>query len=149
MHWRIYRRIVLLVLFASCLYFTSASYSQQQNDQIAPVQYIDVEELKTQMAQGAVTVLDVRGGYGSADSKIKGAMHVKLRKLKSRLLMPPLKDVPRSREIVTYCACPNDEASIRAAEVLNESGFKNVRVLKGGWVAWKQSKGPVEAVVVR
>ena len=78
------------------------------------------------------------------DNKIKGAIYVKLRKLRSRLGLPPLKDVPRNREVVTYCACPNDESSIRAAQTLLQSGFKRVRVLKGGWLAWKKANGQVE-----
>lgn len=148
MNWRIYRHLMLLVLLGSCLYFTSPSYSQQQNTQTFPVQYIEVDELKSHLAQGSVTVLDVRGSSDlmAEDNKIKGAIHVKLRKLKSRLVMPPLKDVSKNREVVAYCACPNDEASIRAAQVLTESGFKNVRVLRGGWVAWKRSKGPMESM---
>ncbi len=147
MNRRIYRHLILLVLLSSCFYFTSRAYSQEQNTQTFPVQYIEVDELKTHIAQGSVTILDVRGSTDLGDeNKIKGSMHVKLRKLKSRLLLPPLKDVSRNRELVTYCACPNDEASIRAAQVLTESGFKNVRVLKGGWVAWKRSKGPTEAM---
>jgi rhodanese-related sulfurtransferase len=147
MNWRIYRKLGLLVLFASCLYFTSPSHSQERSAQTFPVQYIDVDELKTHMDQASVTILDVRGSYvGESENKIKGAIHVKVRKLKSRLQLPPLKDIPKNREIVTYCACPNDEASIRAAQVLTESGFKNVRVLKGGWAAWKRSKGPIEAI---
>ncbi|MFZ0063086.1 MAG: rhodanese-like domain-containing protein [Pyrinomonadaceae bacterium] len=76
--------------------------------------------------------------------KIKGAVYVKLRRLKYRLAFPPLKDVPRNRDVVTYCACPNDEASIRAAQVLRESGFTRVHVLKGGWVVWKKANGQIE-----
>ena len=111
------------------------------------VQFITAEELKAKVARSEpVAIIDVRGSNGllANDNKIKGAVYVKLRRLKSRLAMAPLKDVPRDREVVTYCACPNDESSIRAAEILLESGFKRVRVLKGGWVTWKQAKGQVE-----
>lgn len=113
----------------------------------APIPFVSVEELKTKLAKNeTVTIIDVRGSSTllENDNKIKGAIYVKLRRLKSRLGMPPLKDVPRNREVVTYCACPNDESSIRAAEMLLESGFTRVRVLKGGWVNWKRANGPVE-----
>jgi rhodanese-related sulfurtransferase len=110
------------------------------------VQYVSADELKAKLTKNeAVTIIDVRGGAAlESDNKIKGAVYVKLRKLKSRLGMPPLRDVPRDREVVTYCACPNDESSIRAAQLLTESGFKRVRVLKGGWVTWKRANGQVE-----
>lgn len=111
------------------------------------VQFVTVEELKAKLAKNEpVTIIDVRGSTGvlENDNKIKGAVYVKLRRLKSRLVIPPLRDVPRDREVVTYCACPNDESSVRAAQMLLESGFKRVRVLKGGWVTWKRANGAVE-----
>ena len=117
----------------------------QQNS--AAVQFITAEELKIKLTKSeAVTIIDVRGSSTLAqnDNKIKGAIYVKMRKLKSRLGLPPLRDVPRNREVVTYCACPNDEASISAAQMLRESGFKRVRVLKGGWLTWQKVKGQVE-----
>jgi rhodanese-related sulfurtransferase len=56
----------------------------------------------------------------------------------------PLKDTPKDREIVTYCACPADESSISAAQTLQDAGFTRVRVLQGGWTEWLKVKGPVQ-----
>lgn len=111
------------------------------------VQMISAEELKTKItANQPLTIIDVRSseGYANSNNTLKGAIHFKLRKLKSRLAFPPLKDLPKDREIITYCACPNDESSIAAAQILQASGFKNVRVLQGGWQAWLKANGPVE-----
>lgn len=115
--------------------------------QSSGIEFITAEELKAKLNRNEpVAIVDVRGDGGllNSDNKIRGAVYVKLRRLKYRLAFPPLKDVPRDREVVTYCACPNDESSIRAALILREAGFKNVRVLKGGWVVWKKAKGQVE-----
>lgn len=111
------------------------------------VDMITAEELKAKLtANQPVTIIDVRGGesYSASSNTIKGAIHFKVRKIKSRLKYAPLKDLPRDREIVTYCACPNDESSITAAQVLQASGFKRVRVLVGGWTEWLRANGPVE-----
>ena len=111
------------------------------------VDLISVEELKAKFtANEAVVIIDVRGSesYANSDSKIKGAIHVNVRKLKFRLGFAPLKDVPKDREIVTYCACPSEEASIKAAQVLLENGFKRVRALKGGWQEWQRAAGATE-----
>ena len=81
------------------------------------VQLITAEELKGKLARNErVTIIDVRStnNYAESTNKIKGSVHVKLRRLQSRLTLPPLKDVPRVQEIITYCACPSDEASIAA-----------------------------------
>ncbi len=93
-----------------------------------------------------LTIIDVRGseGYAASSQRIKGAFHFKLRRLKSRLAFAPLKDLPKDREIVTYCACPKDESSISAAQVLQSSGFTNVKVLQGGWTDWMRAGGPVQ-----
>jgi len=117
----------------------------QQNS--SGIEFITAEELKAKLAKNEpVTIIDVRAASGLPDggNKIKGAVYVKLRRLKYRLTFPPLRDVPRNREVVTYCACPNDESSVKAAQVLLEAGFKHVRVLKGGWVVWKKANGQVE-----
>ena len=114
----------------------------------AAVEFVTPEELKATLAKNRpVTILDVRAtsNLTESDSKIKGALHIKLRKLESRLALPPLKNIARDAEVVTYCACPNDEASIRAAQLLKNAGFTRVRVLKGGWLSWKKANGQIEA----
>lgn len=126
--------------------FASGQVAEKNSSE---VEFITAEELKAKLAKNEpVTIIDVRGSSSSLDSnkKIKGAIYVKLRRLKHRLAFAPLKDVPRTREVVTYCACPNDESSVRAVQVLREAGFKRVRVLKGGWVVWKKANGQVESM---
>lgn len=111
------------------------------------VNMITVEELKSKLAKNEpVLILDVRSSEGFANSTVtvKGSHHFKLRKLKSRLPYPPFKDLPRDREIVTYCACPKDESSIEAAQILQASGFTRVRVLHGGWTEWLKANGPTQ-----
>ena len=128
----------------------SADLTQSRVDPQASsqIQFITAEELKAQIAKNQpLTIIDVRSTEGSAsdERKIKGAIHVKLRRLKYRLGFSPLKEAPRDREVVTYCACPSDEAGIRAAQVLLDAGFKRVRVLKGGWAVWQKVNGQMDA----
>ena len=135
-------RVYLFALFVLVL-----SVITVQAQTPAAVDMITAEELKAKLASNEpVVIIDVRSpqGYAASTTTIKGAIHFKSRKLKSRLKYAPLKDLPKDREIVTYCACPNDESSISAAQVLQASGFKRVRVLQGGWNEWLRAKGPVE-----
>src|ERR1044072_9410520 len=92
---------------------------------------ITAEEQTSKLAtEQTVMVLDVRSpeAFANSTTTVKGSYHYKLRKFRYRLQYPPFKDLPRNTEIVTYCACPNDEASIAAAQLLQESGFKQVKV---------------------
>lgn len=45
-------------------------------------------------------------------------------------------DFPADRDIVLYCACPNEESARRAAQLLLSRGFKRARPLAGGLDAW-------------
>ena len=133
------------LLFLAFIVVMSSALSYAQN---APnVEMISADELKAKVTNNQpVTIIDVRSseGYAAATTTVKGAIHFKVRKLKYRLAYPPLKNVPKDQEIVTYCACPKDEASIAAAQILQAAGFKRVKVLQGGWQEWLRANGPVE-----
>ncbi len=46
-------------------------------------------------------------------------------------------DLPRDRDVILYCSCPQDAASIQAAWKLREKGFTRVWPLAGGIEAWR------------
>ena len=132
-----------LVWFALLLTLAAVAQAQQP----VSVNMITAEELKAKLAKNEqVTVIDVRSAEGFANSSttLKGSWHYKVRRLKSRLNYAPLKNLPRNSEIVTYCACPKDEASISAAQILQAAGFTRVKVLRGGWHEWLRVNGPVQ-----
>ena len=104
-----------------------------------PIEFIAPEELKAKIANHEpVSIVDLRGPslYASADKTIVGAVHAKVRRVVYRL-----REFPRDREVITYCACSADQAAIIGARSLIANGFKRVRVLKGGWNAWLQAGG--------
>ena len=124
--------------------------AQAKPDQpkLPEVAQITAEELKARLAKNEpMIIIDLREAaiFNDDPNKIKGAFHVKERRLRYRLSFAPFKDIPRDRLIVTYCACPSDEISARAAQILLDAGFKGARVLKGGWQAWLKAGGQLEA----
>jgi len=46
------------------------------------------------------------------------------------------RDIPRDRDVILYCACPQDAASMQAAWTLREKGLARVWPLAGGIEAW-------------
>jgi len=133
----------LFILAAIILLSSMVAHAQDAPN----VSMISADELKTKVAsKHPVTIIDVRSseGYAASSTTIKGALHFKVRKLRSRLTYAPFKDLPRDREIITYCACPKDQSSIAAAQILQAAGFKRVKVLQGGWQEWLRVSGPVE-----
>jgi rhodanese-related sulfurtransferase len=119
-----------------------ATKLQSKQQQPASIDFISPDELKTMIARNEpVTIVDLRGPnvYAQSEKTIKGAIHTKVRRVVYRL-----RELPRDRELITYCECPADEAAIIGSRSLLANGFKRVRVLKGGWQAWLQAGGQVQ-----
>ena len=96
---------------------------------------ISVGELRELIENdGQPVVIDVRSDVGrSLDARrIPGALGVELAGLKR----PLIATLPRDREIVLYCNCPNEASAATAARVLASHGFTRVRPLAGGLEAW-------------
>jgi rhodanese-related sulfurtransferase len=53
-------------------------------------------------------------------------------------------DLPRDRDIILYCTCPNEASSVSAALRLRKMGIMRVRLLLGGFDAWKRLSYPLE-----
>jgi len=91
------RRIFLAVLLAcAALSCAAPAGAQTAAAQEAPPDRVTLEEFKALRAAGKVFVLDVRF---QIDTKIKGAAHIPLDQLESRL-----SELPKDREIITYCS---------------------------------------------
>jgi rhodanese-related sulfurtransferase len=86
---------IFLALLLTCAALPAAARAQAAALQV-PADRITLEEFKRLRDAGKVYVLDVR--Y-SIETKIKGATHVPLDQLESRL-----SELPHDREIVTYCS---------------------------------------------
>ncbi len=83
-------------------------------------------------------LLDVRENNEVKAGKLKGAKHIPLGNLKTRLNeLEQNKDQP----IVVYCRSGNRSAN--AAGVLTKHGFEEVYNLKGGITAWESDNLPV------
>jgi membrane protein DedA with SNARE-associated domain/rhodanese-related sulfurtransferase len=57
-----------------------------------------------------------------------------------------LDKVPRDREVVVYCACPNEATAAKVALQLRGHGFRHVRPLAGGIDAWVSAGLAVDVI---
>jgi len=51
--------------------------------------------------------------------------------------------LPRDKEIILYCTCPNEATSARMAILLRKQGIKTIRPLQGGLDAWRDRGYPI------
>ncbi|WP_085316566.1 DedA family protein/thiosulfate sulfurtransferase GlpE [Derxia lacustris] len=103
---------------------------------------ISVDELRALLDGDAAPVLiDVRSKTGIEidPRRIPGAQPVALGDIASHAAQ-----LPRDREIVLYCNCPNEVSAAQAARLLAARGFTRVRPLLGGLDAWVLAGGDVE-----
>jgi membrane protein DedA with SNARE-associated domain/rhodanese-related sulfurtransferase len=95
---------------------------------------ISVEELHAMMSRGDdVLLLDVRSRlHRRLDGRsIPGSTPIDLDDVDQALAK-----IPRDREIVVYCACPNEATAASVALRLRKSGVSRIRPLAGGVDGW-------------
>ena len=95
---------------------------------------ISVDELyRLTDAELKPVIVDVRSQTARAlePRRIPGALHVPLHAVDHHV-----KDLPREREIILYCTCPNEASAAQVAKILMNNGFTKVRPLHGGLDAW-------------
>jgi membrane protein DedA with SNARE-associated domain/rhodanese-related sulfurtransferase len=105
---------------------------------------ISADELYRQMDKGEIPlIVDVRSQTARElePRRIPGALHVPLGAIDEHA-----RDLPRDRDIILYCTCPNEVSAAEAAKLLMDSGFRRVRPLHGGLDAWIAAGYDVEAL---
>jgi rhodanese-related sulfurtransferase len=105
---------------------------------------ISVDELYGLIDAGAAPlIVDVRSPTARSlePRRIPGAVHVPLNAVDHHV-----KELPRDREIILYCTCPNEASAAQAAKLLMDRGFRRVRPLHGGLDAWIAAGYAVEAL---
>ena len=103
---------------------------------------ITVDELNEMLEAGEnPIVLDVRA---LADMErdpmlIRTARHMTLDEVETRH-----HEIPRDRDVILYCSCPNEASAARVALALRRKGIVRVKPLLGGMDAWRERNFPLD-----
>lgn len=103
---------------------------------------ITAGELNGRMEAGEdLTVVDLRHPleFDSDRVKVPGALHMLPGELARRH-----EEIPRDRDVVLYCTCPNEATSAMMTLRLHRLGITRVRPLAGGFDAWVEGGFPLE-----
>ena len=52
--------------------------------------------------------------------------------------------LPRNKTLILYCSCAHEEDSTDTAAKLAKMGYRNLKVLEGGFLKWSELKYPIE-----
>jgi membrane protein DedA with SNARE-associated domain/rhodanese-related sulfurtransferase len=102
---------------------------------------ITPEELKGKIDAGEdVIILDLRHAldFEAQPETIPGALHMDAAELEEAHEV-----IPRDREIVLFCACPNEVTAARLALLLRSKGITRIRPLAEGYEGWRSRGFPM------
>ncbi|HEY2861274.1 MAG TPA: VTT domain-containing protein [Terracidiphilus sp.] len=105
---------------------------------------LEPEELWLQIQNGdEVYIIDLRHPLEQLTDPftLPGALRVAPDDLAARVI-----EIPRDRDIVLYCTCPNEETAAHTALKLQKLGVERIRPLRGGYAGWKSLGYPMDAI---
>jgi rhodanese-related sulfurtransferase len=107
---------------------------------------ITLEQLRGKLNAGEdILLLDLQGRPGSSTKRmaIPGAVRINPRRLEQYREV----EIPRSQQVVLYCACPGEFTSARVTLALRQKGIEDVRPLAGGLQGWRDRGFPATTEV--
>jgi rhodanese-related sulfurtransferase len=146
---------VLGATAALCLLLPVSGFAQQSKekkgafidgeyveDYVYVPDFIAPEELKKQIEEKSpnLVIVDTAAAPVWEEEHIPGAVNFPY----SNHITAPV-PLPREKMLVIYCACKDHEDSTDVARQLSLLGYRNVKVLKGGWFKWVDLKYKTES----
>jgi membrane protein DedA with SNARE-associated domain/rhodanese-related sulfurtransferase len=110
------------------------------------VSRITPDELKEKIdANEEVIVVDLRHSleFEAEPETIPGAVHMDAAEMEEALEV-----IPRDRDIVLFCNCPNEATAAEMASRLQRLGITRIRPLAGGLDGWKNRGFPLQALKI-
>ena len=112
----------------------------------ATIKECTVNQVKDGLGPGTI-LIDIRESDEYARGHVPGAVHVP-RGMLEFLILETLKHIgtkadPADADIVLYCGTGGRSAL--ATKSLDDMGFRNVRSMDGGIVAWNEASLPIDA----
>ncbi|MHB8519930.1 MAG: DedA family protein/thiosulfate sulfurtransferase GlpE [Limisphaerales bacterium] len=124
------------------LYFAYRYFQRHRLLRELRIARITVDELHERQEAGEnPVILDLRPDVELEQdpSLIRGALHMSMEEVERRQ-----HEIPRDRDVILYCSCPNEVSSARVALALRRNGISRVRPLLGGIDAWRERNYPTE-----
>ncbi len=131
--------VILIAAFAS--YIGWKYVARQRFIRELRVSRITVEELKLKMDHAEdMVIVDLRHSldFEADPETIPGAFRMDAQELRQKN-----DKLPRDRQIILYCTCPNEATSAQLAILLRKQGVQQIRPLQGGLDAWRDRGYPV------
>jgi membrane protein DedA with SNARE-associated domain/rhodanese-related sulfurtransferase len=134
--------LIVLIVGALALYIAYKYIHRQLLLRKLRVARITADQLKQMMDNGhEMMIVDLRQPLDIQVDPytIPGALRMAVEELEHRH-----HEIPRDRDVILYCACPNEATAARMALLLKKNGITRVRPLAGGVEAWRERNFPLQ-----
>ncbi len=103
------------------------------------------EIFKKQEAGEPLYILDLRSAAALKEDPtvLRGAIYMNVGDVERRH-----REIPRDRDVVVYCSCPNEVTAAKVALLLQRKGIARVRPLLGGIDGWRERNYPVATLTL-
>ncbi len=105
------------------------------------IRFITVAEAEDLFAARGASFLDSRSRREFAAGHVPGAKNLPLEEHRKGV-RPEAAGVPLERTLVVYCEGGDCRGSVTLARLLHDAGFRDIRVLTGGWAEWRAAGLP-------
>ena len=130
------RRVVSLFL-AHCVIALVMVFSVASAQEVQSIKPEDLKKLIE--SKSDIVVVDTQPKSAYDMGHIAGAVNFPWA---SQIKTPS--NLPRNKLLVLYCACSHEEDSTDMAEqLMKKFGYKQVKVLEGGWLRWEELGYPI------
>src|SRR6202035_1753788 len=136
--------VLVLVLAAFAGYIGWKYYNRRRFLRKLRISRITPEELKEKIDAGEdVIIVDLRHAldFENQPETIPGSLHMDAAELEEASDV-----IPRDREIVLFCACPNEVTAARLALLLRSKGITRIRPLAEGYEGWRSRGFPLSVL---
>jgi rhodanese-related sulfurtransferase len=158
---RLVREIGLIVLVSSFVgaavnfplvrRFFAGEFRQAfiDEEKYAGLRFITLAEAADLFARGLAVFIDSRTRTDFASGHIPGALSLPQDEakdtsgLRERIDQAPASLSPE-RTLVVYCEAEDCQTSLALAKLIHGQGFRDIRILMGGWAEWSAAGLPVE-----
>jgi len=133
--------LVVILVGALVGYIGYKYYTRQRFIRELRISRITVEELKLKIDHKEdMVIVDLRHAldFEADPETIPGAFRMDAKELREKN-----DKLPRDRQIILYCTCPNEATSAQLAILLRKQGIQHIRPLQGGLDAWREHGYPV------
>jgi len=140
------RGLFVLLVAGLALYIAAKFFNRRRFLRKLRIARITPDDLRREMDAGAdVIIVDLRHAseFEAEPETIPGAVRMEPAELEEAIEV-----IPRDREIVLFCSCPNEATAAQMALRLRSLGITRIRPLAGGLAGWRDRGFPVSPAVM-